>query len=100
MIVSPLGEILAGPEVDGEAIVRAELDLGKIAEGNYDFDVVGHYARPDVFRLSVNEQPSRPSSSRGDDRPVHRLGEAEPTAGAAAGTGRWLPMTDSSSSAS
>jgi nitrilase len=57
MIVSPLGEILAGPEVDGEAIVRAELDLGKIAEGKYDFDVVGHYARPDVFRLSVNEQP-------------------------------------------
>jgi nitrilase len=57
MIVSPLGEILAGPEVDGEAIVRAELDLGEIAEGKYDFDVVGHYARPDVFRLSVNEQP-------------------------------------------
>jgi nitrilase len=57
MIVSPLGEILAGPEVDGEAIVRAELDLGEIAEGKYDFDVVGHYARSDVFRLSVNEQP-------------------------------------------
>jgi predicted amidohydrolase len=48
MIVSPLGEILAGPKVDGEAILRAELDLGKIAEGKYDFDVVGHYARPDV----------------------------------------------------
>jgi nitrilase len=77
MIVSPLGEILAGPEVDGEAIVRAELDLGKIAEGKYDFDVVGHSARPDVFRLSVNEQPmpavvvergrrpARPSAWRG-----------------------------------
>ncbi len=58
MIVSPLGEILAGPEIQGEAILRAELDLGKIAEGKYDFDVVGHYARPDVFRLTVNERPT------------------------------------------
>ncbi|HZD74649.1 MAG TPA: nitrilase-related carbon-nitrogen hydrolase [Actinomycetota bacterium] len=58
VIVSPLGELLAGPEVDGEAILRADLDLGRIAEGKYDFDVVGHYARPDVFRLTVNEQPA------------------------------------------
>jgi predicted amidohydrolase len=57
VIVSPLGEILAGPEVAGEAILRADLALGQIAEGKYDFDVVGHYARPDIFRLSVNEQP-------------------------------------------
>jgi nitrilase len=57
VIVSPLGEILAGPDVDGEAILRAELDLGQISEGKYDFDVVGHYARPDVFKLSVNERP-------------------------------------------
>jgi predicted amidohydrolase len=58
MIVSPLGEILAGPEIAGEAILRAELFLGQIAEGKYDFDVVGHYARPDIFRLCVNEQPT------------------------------------------
>jgi predicted amidohydrolase len=58
MIVSPLGEILAGPEMRGEAILRAELDLGKIAEGKYDFDVVGHYGRPDVFRLTVDERPT------------------------------------------
>jgi predicted amidohydrolase len=56
VIVSPLGEILAGPELSGEAILRADLDLAQIAEGKYDFDVVGHYARPDIFRLSVNEQ--------------------------------------------
>lgn len=56
MIVSPLGEIVAGPQIDGEAILHAEIDLGQIAEGKYDFDAVGHYARPDVFRLAVNEQ--------------------------------------------
>ena len=60
MIVSPLGEILAGPEFEGEAILRAEIDLGQITEGKYDFDVVGHYARPDVFRLVVDEQPRPP----------------------------------------
>jgi nitrilase len=58
MIVSPLGEVLAGPEIKGEVILRAELDLGKIAEGKYDFDVAGHYARPDVFRLMVDERPT------------------------------------------
>ena len=60
VIVSPLGELLAGPETEGEAILRAELDLGRIAEGKYDFDVAGHYARPDVFRLEVDERPKRP----------------------------------------
>ncbi len=56
-IVSPLGEVLAGPDFDGPAILTAELDLGDIARGKYDFDVAGHYARPDVFRLYVNERP-------------------------------------------
>jgi predicted amidohydrolase len=60
VIVSPLGEVLAGPERDGEAILRAQLDLGRIAEGKFDFDVTGHYARPDVFRLIVNERPAPP----------------------------------------
>lgn len=57
LIAGPLGEVLAGPSYDGEAILTAELDLGDIARGKYDFDVAGHYARPDVFRLSVNERP-------------------------------------------
>jgi predicted amidohydrolase len=57
VIVSPLGEILAGPDVQGEAILQAELDLGRIAEGKFDFDVVGHYSRPDIFRLTVDERP-------------------------------------------
>ncbi|MBM3565530.1 MAG: nitrilase [Alphaproteobacteria bacterium] len=56
-IISPLGEVLAGPNFDGECILTAEIDLGEVARGKYDFDVVGHYARPDVFRLHVNERP-------------------------------------------
>ena len=57
-IVSPLGEIVAGPLFDQEGILYATLDLAEVARGKFDFDVTGHYARPDVFQLSVNEQPA------------------------------------------
>jgi nitrilase len=57
VIVSPLGEIVAGPLWDREGILVADLDLGEIARGKFDFDVAGHYHRPDVFRFSVNEAP-------------------------------------------
>lgn len=52
--------MLAGPNFTGEGIMTADLDLADIARGKYDFDVVGHYARPDVFRLHVNEEPQPP----------------------------------------
>jgi len=55
VILGPLGNVVAGPCYDGEVILRAELDPGEIAEGKFDLDVAGHYARPDVFRLEVNE---------------------------------------------
>ena len=61
-IISPLGEVLAGPARDGEQILFAEIDLDEIARGKFDFDVVGHYARPDVFRLVVDEAPKPPVS--------------------------------------
>jgi nitrilase len=58
-IVDPFGEILAGPSFDAEAILTAEIDLGQITRGKFDMDVTGHYARPDVFRLVVDERPKR-----------------------------------------
>jgi nitrilase len=54
-IVDPMGRVLAGPAFDGPAILSADLHLDEIARGKFDFDVAGHYARPDVFRLVVNE---------------------------------------------
>lgn len=59
MIVAPLGDILAGPDYSGETILYATIDPAEIIRGKYDFDVVGHYARPDVFQLSVNVAPQR-----------------------------------------
>ena len=55
-IIGPLGEILAGPNYEGECILTADIDLDDISRGKYDLDVVGHYARPDIFRLCVNER--------------------------------------------
>jgi nitrilase len=59
-IIGPLGQILAGPNFEGPCILTADLDLGEIPRSKYDFDVVGHYARPDIFRLYVNTQPVPP----------------------------------------
>lgn len=59
-IISPLGEVLAGPLYDAEGILYADLDLADVARSKLDFDVVGHYARPDLFQLMVNERPLLP----------------------------------------
>ncbi len=55
-IVNPFGQILAGPSYDAPCILTADLDLHDVARGKYDLDVVGHYARSDIFRLHVNER--------------------------------------------
>ena len=69
-IVGPLGEVLAGPDYEGETILVADLDLGDIPRAQLDFDAVGHYARPDVFRLEVNEQPTPAVSGISSAMPV------------------------------
>ena len=57
-IVNPLGAVIAGPVYDEEAILTADLDLNDVVRGKFDLDTVGHYARPDVFELVVNERQS------------------------------------------
>jgi nitrilase len=59
-IVSPFGEYVSGPLYDEEGTLIADLDLAEVAQSKFDLDVVGHYARPDVFQLTVNEQPAPP----------------------------------------
>lgn len=60
MIVSPLGEVLAGPVYDTETELYADIDLSSQCQANLDFDVTGHYARPDLFTLRVNTAPQQP----------------------------------------
>ncbi|KAJ6906687.1 hypothetical protein NC652_024185 [Populus alba x Populus x berolinensis] len=57
-IISPSGTVLAGPNCDGEALISADLDLGEIARAKFDFDVVGHYSRPEVLSLTVRDHPT------------------------------------------
>lgn len=72
VIIGPLGKVLAGPLLGEEGVLSAELDMDDVVRGNFDLDVVGHYARPDgeqfaepgshlslsilrvVFKLNVN----------------------------------------------
>jgi nitrilase len=59
-IVGPFGEFIAGPNFEGETILIANLDRGLLPKAKFDFDVVGHYSRPDIFRLTVDDQPKQP----------------------------------------
>jgi nitrilase len=57
-IVGPLGDYLAGPMYDEEGMLIAEVDNASLRRARFDFDVDGHYSRPDVFTLLVNEEPA------------------------------------------
>jgi nitrilase len=59
VIVSPLGDVLAGPLWGKSGLVTATVDRSDIPRARYDLDVVGHYARPDIFQLTVDEAPRR-----------------------------------------
>jgi len=58
VIVSPLGEVLAGPLYGEEGILTAEVDLDDLVRSRMDFDVTGHYSRDDIFKLKVKDQPA------------------------------------------
>ena len=62
-IYSPLGEPVANPLLNEEGILYGDLDLSEIERARFDFDAMGHYARPDVFQLHVNEAPLTSVSS-------------------------------------
>lgn len=57
VIYSPLGEVLAGPLWNAEGLLTADLDFSLLAKSKLDFDIVGHYSRPDVFKFAVPDQP-------------------------------------------
>lgn len=63
-IVDPFGNFLAGPNMEGEAVLVAEIDGAQIVRGKYDLDVVGHYARPDIFQLHVDARAKQPVSTQ------------------------------------
>lgn len=57
MIVSPEGAILAGPMHAQQGLLLAELNLTQTLAPKWKLDVAGHYARPDVFTLTLDKRP-------------------------------------------
>lgn len=58
VIVSPMGEIIAGPLLGKSGALVAELDMDAIIQSKFDFDPIGHYAQPDIFEFGVRDQPA------------------------------------------
>jgi nitrilase len=56
-IIDPKGNVLAGPVNEREEIVFADVDLDAARGTKWDLDTAGHYARPDIFELTIDREP-------------------------------------------
>ena len=56
----PFGPAVAGPMHREKGLLFADIDIAAVAAARRSFDAAGHYARPDVFTLTVNRTPQRP----------------------------------------
>jgi nitrilase len=63
-IVSPEGSHVVPPLTQGEGILVADLDLGLIVKRKRMMDSVGHYARPELLHLVLDDRPARPMELR------------------------------------
>jgi aliphatic nitrilase len=84
-IISPEGRHLAAPLREGEGLVVAELDMDLITKRKRMMDSVGHYARPELLYLHLNDQPALPMTrettrSETHDDPASDHGSAIPGA--------------------
>ncbi|PKA97039.1 nitrilase [Flavobacteriaceae bacterium MAR_2009_75] len=57
IIINPMGEIIAGPLFDKAGLLTAELNLNELTGSKFDFDVIGHYSRNDIFKYQAINQP-------------------------------------------
>jgi len=61
VVIAPGGEMIGGPLRDEKGLLYAEVDTGQVARARRTLDLVGHYARPDIFRLEIDTRPQRPA---------------------------------------
>jgi nitrilase len=71
-VIAPDGNYLAGPVFDEPCILYAEIEPERITQGHLVLDTHGHYSRPDVFHLEVDDCPRLNVTSRSQrDTPSH-----------------------------
>lgn len=68
-IISPEGQHLAEPLRSGEGMVIADLDFSLITKRKRMMDSVGHYARPELLSLKINNKPAVPMVAEDIERP-------------------------------
>ena len=68
VVIAPGGKIIAGPLHEECGILYADIDASDSANSKRDLDVCGHYARADIFNLTVNRKPY-PAITFHDDKP-------------------------------
>jgi nitrilase len=61
VVIAPGGELVAGPLHKEKGVLYAEIDSRQVAQARRTLDVVGHYARPDIFQLQIDTRPQRPA---------------------------------------
>ncbi len=65
VVVRPMGAIAAGPLKRDKGILYADIDKEIARRARRSLDVCGHYARPDIFSLSVDRRPRDPVTFTG-----------------------------------
>jgi nitrilase len=59
-VINPAGTVTAGPLHREKGILYADIDVEAARRARRSLDVCGHYARPDIFSLTVNRKPLYP----------------------------------------
>jgi nitrilase len=65
VVYKPFGGRVAGPMHEAKGLLQVDIDVGEARASRRKFDAAGHYARPDVFSLSVNRAKQSPVSFSG-----------------------------------
>lgn len=58
-IIAPDASYVVEPVFDEANIIYGELELDLVKQGRLLLDTDGHYSRPDVFELRVNDKPNK-----------------------------------------